>query len=262
MVPIYIPSKGRAKWELQTTLQQLPPIIRKHATVVVHESEHEEYWTELASRGHTGIICIDAVGINPTRQTIGRMAAQDGHSHFIMLDDDLTFFRRRAADDTRLVKTGEDDRVMMFEGYARILTSGKYAAVGISARQGNNTLVWPLVENTRMIRTLGFETAAFNDCKHDRVPVMEDFDVLLQLLRKGRDIAVISQYAQDQKQTQADGGCSTYRTHAMQEAAVDRMVGLHGDFVKKRFKENKTGGEFGRRAELTIYWKKARASAS
>jgi hypothetical protein len=111
------------------------------------------------------------------------------------------------------------------------------------------------------MRMLGYRTDGPADVVHGRVDGMSDFDVNLQLLRRGCASYVFYRYAQGQKGTQAPGGCSLDRTLEKHEAEVDFMVREHAPFVTKRLKKNKTGGEFGTRPEVTIYWKKAFESA-
>jgi hypothetical protein len=137
----------------------------------------------------------------------------------------------------------------------------KYAHVSISAREGNNRMEVPFVTCSRPLRAMAFRRKEFLQCEHGRVDVMEDFDVTLQLLRKGYQNMVITAYANDQRMTQMAGGCSDYRTHAVHEASAKKLAKLHPEFVKLRTKENKTGGEFAKRTEVTISWKAAYESA-
>lgn len=134
-----------------------------------------------------------------------------------------------------------------------------YAHVSVSAREGNNRLDYPFVNNTRPMRVLAYRKEPFMSCEHGRVQLMEDFDITLQLFLKGYENAVISEYAHDQAGTQAAGGCSDYRTKEMHEKNVRKIVKMYSGLAKLREKHNKTGGEFGHRMEATIYWKKALA---
>jgi len=192
-------------------------------------------------------------GIAKVRQAIGESCES---STFLMLDDDITFFRRERSDSWSLVKATQDDVGRMLDEVWRHLM-GDYCAVGIAPRQGFNTRSYKNEENTRIIRTLGFKKKDFLECEHGRVEVMEDFDILLQLLKKGHPNLLLTGYAQDQTMTNMAGGCSTYRTHAVHDAAAHKLAELHGGYVRLRQKVNKTGGAFGTRTEVTIFWKKA-----
>jgi hypothetical protein len=152
------------------------------------------------------------------------------------------------------------DLQLMFKTINTYLEHG-FAHVGISAREGNNRqgTGGPLAlfeENTRILRVHAFWTEIYNSVEHGRLEFMEDFDVTLQLLEKGYKNANLFYWSQDQRQTQANGGCD-YRTHASHEEAAATLQKLHPQVVTLRQKENKTGGAFGKRTEVTIQWKKA-----
>lgn len=255
---IFMPSKGRAHLIKDGTLKRWPkdtPI-----TVVCPNDEWDKYVRATANRGPVHVKAVDVVGISATRQAIGQMAAEDGIEKFIMLDDDLRFSYRAQEESTKLTESSPDEISAGLNWVEKLLTPDT-AAAGISARQGNNRLEHSVEENKRLIRTLAFRTKEFLACKHQRVTVMEDFDILLQLLRKGYKNKVLAAHAQDQKGTQTEGGCSTYRTHANHEASARTLAELHPSFVRLVEKKNKTGGEFGTRTEVVISWKKAFESA-
>jgi len=197
-------------------------------------------------------------GIDKVRHWIGMRAQAMGQSTFCMMDDDLTFARRITPGDWHARQSTAEDIREMIEKVEQLLMQG-YAAVGVSAREGNNRLTGDVKENTRMIRVLSFHTKTFLECEHGRVPVMEDFDVLLQLLRKGLPNVVTVNFLQGQRATQETGGCSDYRTLKNHSAAAEKLAELHKGFVSLRIKKNK--GDFGVRKEVTIQWKKAFDSA-
>jgi len=137
-----------------------------------------------------------------------------------------------------------------------------FAHVGISGREGNNRVRDAWVENTRYMRFLAYRTDQYMACEHNRVTVMEDFDIALQMLRAGHPNKVYYMYAQGQAKTQSAGGCSVWRTHEVHNAGAERLAELHPGFVTVRQKQNKTDREgFGTRKEVTVYWKKAFASS-
>ena len=180
----------------------------------------------------------------------------------LMLDDDLWFYTRRTDDEGKLVNASPTDIQTMLGFIEASLDT--YAHVGIAAREGFNRLMGrgDIIENQRYIRAIGVNSDMIPaDVDYTRVQVMEDFDVALQLLERGLPSGIITPWAQGQVQTQMVGGCSDYRTHENHERAAHKLAELHPGFVALRQKENKSGGEFGHRTEVTIYWKKAFASS-
>lgn len=247
---IYIPSRSRAGApRLRALLDQLSPL---KPSIVVPMHQQQDY--SRLSLTHRVIGCPED-GISKTREFVGQWAKHEGQEKFCMIDDDLKFMIRREHPDWHLKECTSSEIVELFQWVETLLD--EHSAVGISARQGNNQYTSTIRFNTRLIRVLAFKTADFLGCEHGRVPVMEDFDVLLQLLRKGLSNACIWRFAQDQQQTQAKGGCSDYRTHERHSAAAEELARLHDPYVKLVQKENKSGGAFGIRNEVKIMWKQA-----
>lgn len=264
---IYIPSRSRFQRSL--TLNALAPPGEKAAwprediALVVPQRQVAQY-AALAERHGVQVLPCPVNGIAATRKFIGEHTP---HDHFLMLDDDLRFFYRpiflvaeRDEDEgllnekARLYKNPVEMTTAMLNRIDALLH--RYAHVAISAREGNQNLPYPLEECNRPLRALAYRKGPFLQCEHGRVAIMEDFDVTLQLMKMGYKNAIITDFAQDQIATQMEGGCSDYRTHALHQKNVLKMVELHTPFVVPREKENKGGGEFGKRTEATIYWKK------
>jgi hypothetical protein len=141
-----------------------------------------------------------------------------------------------------------------------------FAHVGISARGGNNLKLSKVETNERMMRFLAYDRMRVPpDCRFDRVPCKQDFDMTLQLLRKGLPNAVIYEFAQDQvRQSNAPGGCANYRTEEMVEEAARELQRLHPKFVKlvEKTNNNWKGFEKESRLEVKIAWKQAAAAGS
>lgn len=87
-----------------------------------------------------------------------------------------------------------------------------YAHVGVSDRNGNNFEANPWQLNARCMRIVGYQTDEYLRCEHDRVEVMEDFDIALQMLKRGLPNKVHFWWATAQRKTNAPGGCSRWRT--------------------------------------------------
>ena len=178
----------------------------------------------------------------------------------VLLDDDLSFFYRPDPNDWHLKQAGPKQLRRMFKEIDKYLD--QYVHVGVSARGGNNLVEQPYAINTRYMRVLCYNCPKLpSGLQIERAGDMGDFDVNLQLLRKGYPNLVLYKYAQDHPGTQWVGGCSAYRTLQLHNRIVKKMAVWHKGFVRVREKHNKTGGEFGHRLELTIYWKKAYESS-
>lgn len=257
---IYVPSTHRASAVRAGYLRFTSPAALGRTTFVVPEGQSEAYVRALADTPCHVVTC-DEPGIAKTRHWIGRHAAERGEETFAMCDDDVWWYRRLNMVSTRLVEATADDVDEMWEMVENLLMV-EYAHVGVSAREGNNRFgpadKTDVMVNTRTLRVLCYRTEDFLSVEHGRVDVMEDFDVNLQLLRRGRPNANLVHWSQNQRGgTSAPGGCSTYRSHEVHDRSARRLAELHPDFVRLREKHNKSGGAFGHRTEVTISWKKA-----
>lgn len=256
---IYVPSYCRSdQIYVDSPLVDAGPEDQTRFVVVVRGDQFAEYRRALPS--HIEVCGVEAEGISATRHEIGKIAEQNGEDKFLMLDDDVRFLVRRGPGTWKLRGTEPREVTTLFNVIEHLLD--EHGHVGVSGREGNNRIgtgAMPLLAtNTRTIRALAYRTNLFLSVEHGRVPVMEDFDVNLQLLRGGWQNCAIHYWAQGQKMTNAPGGCSEYRTHELHEGAARELAALHEGFVRLRTKQNKTDREgFGTRTEVTISWKKA-----
>ena len=251
---IYITTLGRLRD--QKTLMNLPPALRLSVVLVVQDHEYRAHADRYGSLvREVRALPPEVRTLGPTRRAVHGWAED---RKICMLDDDLDFYVRVNPADWHLTTPDEDTLEGMFQEVAQKLDD--YAHVGVSGREGNNRVPHYGVVNTRYMRLLSYRTdAPFHpaDVVHGRIDGMSDFDVNLQMLRRGRASYVFYRYAQGQSGTQTPGGCALNRTLATHEAEVDFMVREHAPHVRKRLKQNKGGGEFGTRPEVTIMWKDA-----
>jgi hypothetical protein len=176
-----------------------------------------------------------------------------------MMDDDMTFAYRPTMASPKLVGLPpEDNRLVELFVYWRKL-AGQYAHVGLSARQGNNRVDEEVKECCRMFNAYMYDMDRIKeaDVVPGRLQVMEDFDLTLQLLRQGLPNAVIYKWCWNQKGSNAEGGCSQYRTNAMQTRAANLLAKLHPGFVRVVEKKSKNWQGMETRTDVVIYWKKA-----
>jgi hypothetical protein len=252
-VEIWIPSRGRPS-EVEGVIRQIPKNLHQRTTICVSDNDPRanEYFERWA--GDITVVQLNANGIADKRL---RMVQACKAPFIFMIDDDVRFYKRKSAEDWHLIPMDHDDFTMMFVGVQVALASNEYVAVGISPREGNNHMKAPREENTRLMRAVAYARDEYLACEHHRVQVMEDFDIQLQLLRRGLKTCSFTLYAQDQRGTNVAGGCSNWRTHEVHEQSAKKLAELHMGFVKTVEKKNKTGGAFGTRTEVMIGWKRA-----
>ena len=257
MIDLHIPTLGRVG--KQTTLVNLPKKWRRRCILVVQKADYQsnqaEYDELCEWHGCRLRLLPDHITtISPTRQYLIDTCDR---SIIVMMDDDLVFSARRSDNPTKFRSMTEDDYDAMFNRLSDSLYT--YAHVGVSHREGANRNTDEYVYNSRQMRVLGYNLPKVD--RHGivfgRIPVMEDFDVCLQLLRAGEPNCLDNMFVHNQGGSDTSGGCSTFRTRALQAEAAHALHELHPDFVKVVQKETKTswGGEV--RTDVRISWKKS-----
>lgn len=249
---IYITTLGRVG--AQKTLHNLPEDVQRETILVVQDHEytkHQQLYRDVVKEVRA--LPPEVRTLGPTRRMVFEWRED---RKILLLDDDLDFYWRRIENDWHLTTPNAPAMWKMLTEIDSKLDV--YSHVGVSGREGNNRVSAYGVECTRYMRLLGYRTDwPRGVAQHGRIDGMSDFDVNLQLLRAGYPSYVFFRWAQGQSGTQTPGGCSLDRTLEKHEAEVDFMVREHAPFVKKRLKQNKTGGTFGTRPEVTIYWQRA-----
>jgi hypothetical protein len=272
-MPVFIPSMDRAG-DLFGKISTLSYVkkVENQIFMVVPPDQAVRYRNALFnhSRQEVSVLECPEKGIAKTRQWIGLLCQKKKIDKFAMFDDDLNFAVRKGPDSNALRPQEHKDVVEMLKWVEDALTD--YAHVGISPRDAAKTETVqtgtkPLtLLNKRTLRTLCYRTKDFLSVKHGRVAVMEDFDVNLQLIRKGLWNIQTYWWTNDQRQTGSPGGCASYRSLEVQDASARKLAEMHAPFVTLRQKENKanvvkSAEAFKKRTEVTIYWEKAAMSA-
>lgn len=250
---IYIPTRGRA--QKQITYHALPAGIQKLTTLVVDYSERHMY------------PCYpNVLVLPPTKDTIGRVrqAICDWHDttkygpSLLMMDDDLSFYRRRTDQPDKFEDVEDNDVVYMVRALDHVMNKVGFKHAGIMAREGGNRMVADK-QNTRLLRVLAYnvETMRKHNVRFDRLIVMEDFDVALQLLQLGYPSMALCSWVHNQVGSGAAGGCSLYRTLERQAEGARGLHKLHPRFVKVVEKTTKTAWGGATRIDVMVQWKKA-----
>lgn len=174
-----------------------------------------------------------------------------------MLDDDLVFATRRDDEPTKFVESKAEDITRLFTDIEHYLD--RFAHVGVSTREGGNRDTGITAVNTRLLRILAYRADVLrtHDVRFDRVELMEDFDVTLQLLERGYPNLKVNWIVHNQRSSNAPGGCSTYRTIEKQGEAAHRLAALHPDFVSVVTKQTKTAWNGKERQDVIVQWKRA-----
>jgi hypothetical protein len=149
----------------------------------------------------------------------------------------------------------------MFQTLEQWLVEG-FVHIGLAARQGSNHFLGPETyrDVTRMMNAYAYDTHTLQSLNVElgRVPVMEDFDLTLQLLRKGYPNRVSFQYVWNQRGSGAEGGCSSYRTAEMQMKAALKLKEFHPNFVTVVTKSAGTvWKDWEERSDVNIQWQAA-----
>lgn len=248
---ILITTLGRA--DDQRTYRNLPDVLKKKTRLVVQYKERDLY-----PDYKTIVLPKNITMLSPTRQYIIEKIAD---KKTIILDDDIGFDTRRTDDPTKFVNSTPKDIIKLFETIHDELS--EFAHVGVLAREGGNRITKETVQCTRQVRVLAYRTDILKKekVKFDRLPCQSDFDVTLQLLRKGYPNLILCKWVQGQGNSNAPGGCSTYRTLEMLRNNSKNLARLHSPFVKLVEKETKTAWGGGKRLDVHVQWKKAYESS-
>lgn len=263
---LYIHTYGRA--DNQKTWHRFPAALQAHTSFVVQAREQHLY------SGYPRVIVLPAhiQTLSPTRQWICEYHhATHGmiDPKLCLLDDDLREFAVRRTDKPSLFTQATDQDVIdVFVLLSKALD--KYAHAGILHREGADRVEPPYAYATRMMRVLAYDSRVLHStgARFDRVPCKQDFDMTLQLLRAGYENCVITSYVQGQGAgSQAEGGCSSYRTQQMLTDTCHALAALHPGFVKVVQKTTNHAwgaagtGQLVTRDEVSIQWKKAYKSS-
>lgn len=263
---IFISTLGRPVH--QVTLAYFNKKWLKHVRLVVVPSEVKAYRKIAGIYGIKELVVLPkkVQGLSANRQWL--LENQDD-DYLCFLDDDLHFHIRD--DYLKLNKCKAKDFAKLLETWEGWLKSGEYAMVGVSTRNGNNRITEDYAENGRIMSCYAFNRNILlkHNVRFDRIPVMQDFDVVLQLLEAGYKNCVSYKFAHEQARGSGGmGGCSLYRTSAIIRAGANKLLSLHPKVVKVVAKKSKTGwktmekkpGVEGTvRTDVNIQWKKAYA---
>ncbi len=246
---IVIPTFGRT--DRQITLRETPRELHKFIHLAAPASEHAALQN---NTDHRQLIIQPPKikTIHQKRQWIMEWARDVGVKKVMMLDDDM-FWQARGPGGLIKANATPAHIVTVMREMSTLL--GEFAHAGFSSRLGNNRVTSDYARTTRMMHSLGYNVAAFHKAgaRFDRVHGKEDFDVTLQLLKKGYDNCVVYHTCISPGKYDAPGGCSTERTLETANANALRLKEHHPEFVSVVEKAYKNSP----RLEVMMKWKKA-----
>jgi glycosyltransferase involved in cell wall biosynthesis len=249
---VYIPTRGRPT--NQVTLEHFPKTLVEQETVVLVIDEDEQELYGKYDQVKKMVVPNSIKGISGKRKFIVENTTDP---RIVMLDDDLRFYVRKSPTDWHLRYLEPSE----YHGLLGLLDEWfdqGFAHCGVSAREGNNRVEALRAINTRYMRVLAYNLEEFpEDIVWGRTEIMEDFDIALQLLRKGKACSISYYYAQGQKSSNAEGGCSEWRTMEVQSAGAELLASLHPTCVQVVEKSTKTAWDGQTRKDVRVGWKKA-----
>ena len=240
------------------TLKYIPERWLKDTIVVVQERDK----TRLGHLPCSRLVLPDRVrDIGATRQYILDYASRNGQDKIMQLDDDLTIGVLKEPDKYNLRDALHMDMVHILRRMDGLLDF--YPHVGACARNEahlNYDSPTGVRECTRAIRYHGFNVPWMMKLgiNINRVPTIEDYDFILQILEKGVANAIDCQVFVGDKGSNLPGGCADIRAESEDGKWARLLQKHHPDYVKLVTKETKMpGGKLWTRTDVRVSWKKA-----
>jgi hypothetical protein len=259
---IYISSLGRADKNKSITF--FPEWMKELTKIVVVPEEYEQY-RGIFPAERLLVLPEEVKGLSANRQWLLENA--EGR-YVVFMDDDLLFFRRKE-DSIKLRNATPEDMSELYYLWQAYLQDG-IPMIGLSLRFGNNRVEEDYEDCCRIMDVFAIDREVFlkEGIRFDRVKLMQDLDVSLQVLEAGYKNRLLYKFAESQwKGTGAiGGGCNVYRTSELLRETAYKLVELHPKTVKVAAKisecswnnmETKPGIEGTVRTDVNVQWKKA-----
>jgi len=244
---IIIPTYKRV--ENQVTLKSIPKDLLNLTYLVCYEEEEgalKKYNVNLI------VVPKNIRGIGLKRQYIVDYFKEE---NILFIDDDLNFLKRLNGQQ----KLEKIDNITELYNWVSMCLDKGFGIVGCSAQAGNNRFKNNFTYFGRIWAFYGINTKILNkhNIRYDQIEVMEDFNVVLDLLRYGYRSIINTEFAHNQKASNQSGGCSETRTFEIQKRSALLLAEKHKPFVKVVKKKSKNWVNMEERYDVKIYWKKA-----
>ena len=239
-----------------STIEWIPPVYLKDTFILCPYFEVQAH-----QHNHPGITVLPeadiALNYSQKFDRIVNGSYPELGRKIVIMDDDLKFSMRLDGS-TKLMTADWKAMNKAFKVLERMLDF--YPLAGLHPRALGNNAAPGIKEIARVNALQAVNLDMIGPMRLDYWPVLADIVLALKLLSRGQKTALYCDVFWDQvRGSNAEGGCSLYRTPEVQEQAV---LGLHEMFphyvhvVKKQTK----GGWFGKdvpRTDFTIYWNRA-----
>lgn len=228
---IIIPTLGRM--DTQVTYNNLPQKYKDITTFVVQDHEYDEM--EKRYLGKVLRLPVEINRIAPTREWIFNNFRTSRHFVF---DDDLSFVVKEPNPNpggTKWLshKFTEEEFDTAFNLCNRWMDEGIVYGGLMPAWLIPDINQWPERECQRVMTNVFYDGPNVpSGIEWNRVAAAEDFDVNLQLLTRGFKNRISAKYMVSCSETNAVGGCSTWRTIEVHNEAQKKLVELWPQFIK------------------------------
>ena len=261
MIQLVIPTYKRL--DNQITLNSIPKKFRRYITLVVQPQEEV---AALEIHPKVFVLSGDDIGIAQTRMEIAREWGCNRQVRHWVLDDDLKISKHIEMKDGGLEKESINSRTFSecINEIEASMDQG-YFHGGIGTTLNNPIGKYPYNDNFRIVANVFYDGSVLSDTfqKIDwLLDGAEDYYVNLQLLTKGKRNRVIYKFITDPGNSNAGGGCSTYRDVEFHNNAYKKLAEEFPDYVTLRMKVPKSGPWKGiEKAVLSCRWKDAYKSS-
>lgn len=236
---IVIPTLGRM--DKQITYKNIPQKYKDITTFVVQDHEYEPMNERYP--GKVLRLPIEINRIAPTREWIFNHFKDTKHFVF---DDDLDFVVKEPNPgegtkwlSRRFTDQDFDDAFNLCSAWIdEGIVYGGFLPVWVIPDASQ----WPVRECQRIMTNVFYNGPKVpRDLQWNRVAAAEDFDVNLQMLTRGFKNRISAKYMVTCSETNAEGGCSTWRTIEVHNDAQKQLAQLWPDFVKLTEKKVESG---------------------
>ena len=219
---IYIPSRGRPRKQITADLLSSCGI-KFHIVCTTDDPTLNEY---RARFGFRTVLVVSAVDIATKRQAILNIA--DGK--FVMMDDDLRFYKRSRDGKRFTTVDNYKDLTTMLDDIEESLSS--FAHVGLVDKFMAQTRPRKFITRGRYNQVLAYNKKHFpSPPPKFRTVTNQEHDFHLQLGADGLAPCILTEWSKDAPYY-AKGGCSLWRTAAVEKKGFKQIAYNFPDLVK------------------------------